>query len=198
MKRMTALLALGLVSGSIGLMAVPASAQDELNWTPATYAELVATILASADARGQPITGVTIGPKKFADEVAKGYVEYLTDMRTPFNLEGAPDNVKEAFIRQDFFRDQVAITGSAVDDTRANAPYRSVQKAYVINCTTRALANNGFTRFEFNARKGLALYFEEGTLIYSKLNLTVQPKNSVGASLIKAVCDGKYIYTPKA
>jgi len=173
-------------------------AQDGLNWTPRSYAEFEATIIASADQERHSIYGLTIGPKKFTDEVNEGYVEYLTFTRTPINLDGAPDNVKEAFVRQEFFRDQVTSTGAAMDGTKTESTYRSVQKAFVVNCTTRAIANNGFTRFESNMTKGRAQYFEEGTTDYSRLDLTVPFKQSVGAGLVRAVCDSKYIYAPKA
>ena len=183
----------------IGLAALttPVFAQNLSNWTPTSYAEFEVTILASADREKHSIYALTIGPKKFHDEVKEGYVEYLKFTRTPFNLDGAPGNVKEAFVRQEFFRDQTTNIGSAMDGTKAETTYRSVQKAFVVNCTTRAIANNGFTRFENNVTEGRAQYFAEGTTEYSKLDLAVPGKQSVGAGLVQAVCDGQYIYTPK-
>lgn len=184
-------------AAAIVFMNSAALAGEDLNWTPETYAEFEATILASADAEEQPIVGVTIGPKAFAEEVADGRVVYLTFMRTPFNIDGAPENVKEAFVREEYVRNQTVMTGSEIEGTRTEAPYRSLQKSWVVNCDTRESALNGYSYFEGNEVSGRAQHFVEGTLKYSDMNMSANKDGSVGASLVKAVCDGTYIYTPK-
>jgi len=127
----------------------------------------------------------------FEKDVSDGFVSYATLIRTPFSIEGAPDGLQEIFLRSEFFRDQKATGGEEYS-------FRSVQSALVVNCASREITENGFTRFEENETNGRAVYFVEGTTIYAEMAMASPSAGSMFESAMLAACDGQFMYSPSS
>lgn len=180
-----------MISGLSLVLATSASAQSADSWTQSNYSDLEAKVVASSEASGQPVVGLTIMPETFKQDIGTGYVSYAALIRSPFNIDGAPKGTKEIFLRSEFFREQ-----SAPQDGGHN--FRSIQTAFVADCANREIAMNGFTRFERNETEGSAVYFVEGTTSFSEMRMASPSAGTVLEAVMLAVCDGQFMYSPSS
>ncbi len=167
------------------------AAQDQGDWTPSDYASLEKTALGSSDESNQPIAAITINPASFEDKVSTGYASFVTLVRAPLGITEMPRGIKEIFVRNEYFRDQI----STADGGHT---YRSVQQSWIVDCDGGQLALNGFTRFERNETEGSAVYFEQGTTEFAKLNMKDAVSGRSSQYLVRAACEAEFIYSPEA